>query len=165
MTTSPTRTPLRCTRLGAAARLSLTLPPAWVGDATCRAADPELFFPISATGPAARQAAVAKRVCAVCPVAAHCLDWALAHDVPDGIWGGHTPAERAALRPARPARPRPVEHSEFDAIVHEFATQGMTSAAIADRLRADIDDVRKARGRVNQRVARHRRRLHREEAA
>ncbi len=40
---------------------------------------------------------VAKGVCAVCPVRAVCLAYAVDHEE-FGIWGGHTPAERDALR-------------------------------------------------------------------
>jgi len=55
--------------------------------------NPELFFP--AKGINARPA---KRVCALCPVRQACLDFALQAGERHGIWGGHSPDERARLR-------------------------------------------------------------------
>ncbi len=75
----------------------------WVERAACRQAgtDPELFFPVSESGPAAaRQIAAAKAICARCPVAEQCLDWALLAGESAGIWGGTTPDERRLLRRA-----------------------------------------------------------------
>ena len=40
----------------------------------------------------------ARAVCAGCPVAGECLTWAVETNQTDGIWGGHTPAERRAVR-------------------------------------------------------------------
>lgn len=40
----------------------------------------------------------AKAVCATCPVAGECLTWAIESNQAEGIWGGHTPKERRALR-------------------------------------------------------------------
>ncbi|MGH8887650.1 MAG: WhiB family transcriptional regulator [Egibacteraceae bacterium] len=57
-----------------------------------------MFFPIGATGPALDQAEQAKAVCARCPVADACLDWALATGQQDGVWGCRTEDERRALR-------------------------------------------------------------------
>lgn len=70
----------------------------WTDLAACRAVDPDLFFPVSATGPALEQAARAKRVCSGCPVASDCLAWALRAGEPAGIWGGATLEERRYLR-------------------------------------------------------------------
>lgn len=53
------------------------------------------FFP-DADHPAA--ISTAKAMCAVCPVSSACLTWAVETDQRLGIWGGHTPAERRALR-------------------------------------------------------------------
>jgi WhiB family transcriptional regulator, redox-sensing transcriptional regulator len=79
----------------------------WTDLAACRGVDPELFYPVSATGPARAQAEEAKKVCAGCPVTAECLNWALRAGEPAGIWGGTTPDERRYLRlrplPAAPA--------------------------------------------------------------
>ncbi len=72
----------------------------WTDWAECRTPgiDPEIFFPVSDTGPALQQVAAAKAVCARCPVTADCLAWALRAGEPEGIWGGTTPAERRLLR-------------------------------------------------------------------
>ncbi|MEU9145685.1 WhiB family transcriptional regulator [Streptomyces sp. NPDC048349] len=42
--------------------------------------------------------AAAKRVCAVCPVRAACLEHALRTREPFGVWGGLTEEERRSLR-------------------------------------------------------------------
>jgi WhiB family redox-sensing transcriptional regulator len=69
----------------------------WWPRAACRSADPELFFPVSATGPSVAQIAVAKEVCACCEVRHECLVFALATQQ-HGVWGGTTPEERQVLR-------------------------------------------------------------------
>lgn len=45
----------------------------------------------------------AKAACSRCPVRDMCRTWALENGEEFGIWGGTTPAERAALRPEWPA--------------------------------------------------------------
>lgn len=70
----------------------------WRSDALCTQVDPDLFFPETDRGAAyEKQVADAKRVCAGCPVRQQCLDYAL-RSLGDGIAGGTTPDERAALR-------------------------------------------------------------------
>jgi WhiB family redox-sensing transcriptional regulator len=70
----------------------------WREDAACGDADPDLFFPIGATGNALRQIDEAKRICRFCPVQIQCLAWALENGVTDGVWGGATEDERRAIR-------------------------------------------------------------------
>jgi WhiB family transcriptional regulator, redox-sensing transcriptional regulator len=70
----------------------------WRSAAACRSADPDLFFPISDSGPAAKQAAEAKAICATCRVQRECLAFALRTEQVHGIWGGTTESERAAAR-------------------------------------------------------------------
>jgi WhiB family redox-sensing transcriptional regulator len=70
----------------------------WREDIACRDADPDLFFPIGATGAALRQMEEAKRICRACPVQIQCLAWALENGVADGVWGGTTPDERRIIR-------------------------------------------------------------------
>jgi len=70
----------------------------WRHRAACRDFDPELFFPVSETGPGARQVAQAKAVCARCPVRAECLDYALDNGLDHGIFGGLTEQERRKVR-------------------------------------------------------------------
>lgn len=69
----------------------------WRERAACRSADPELFFPVSETGPSGLQIWQAKQICRACPVKGACLAWALRNSVTDGIWGGSTQSERRAL--------------------------------------------------------------------
>jgi len=76
----------------------------WLRQAACAGEDPELFFPVGTAGPALRDIATAKRVCARCPVAAQCLEWALRSGQTSGVWGGTCEDERAAL--LRTARER-----------------------------------------------------------
>ena len=79
----------------------------WRSVAACRSADPDLFFPISDSGPAAEQAVAAKVICATCRVRRECLAFALRTGQVHGIWGGTTEDERAAVR-RRAASERPV---------------------------------------------------------
>jgi WhiB family redox-sensing transcriptional regulator len=60
--------------------------------------DPELFFPVSATGKSLEQATEAKRICAGCRVQRECLSFALRTLQAHGIWGGTTEEERAIAR-------------------------------------------------------------------
>ena len=69
--------------------------PDWHDYAACGPQHMHLFYP-SHTGNQAATEAAAKALCASCPVQADCLEWALVHDE-DGLWGGHTPAERDVI--------------------------------------------------------------------
>jgi len=69
----------------------------WLRHAACVGEDPELFFPVGTEGPALREIAAAKRVCARCRVAPECLDWALRSGQTSGVWGGTCEQERDAL--------------------------------------------------------------------
>ena len=71
--------------------------PDWRGDAACRDADPELFFPDGDIRSARAQVKTAKLICRGCPVSATCLSWALASGQEAGIWGGLTEDERHRL--------------------------------------------------------------------
>ncbi|MCW2616765.1 MAG: whiB1 [Frankiales bacterium] len=79
----------------------------WRHRALCRDEDPELFFPIGSTGPAATQVDQAKVVCTRCSVVEDCLTWALETGQEAGVWGGTSEDERRALR-RRGARARAV---------------------------------------------------------
>jgi WhiB family transcriptional regulator, redox-sensing transcriptional regulator len=70
----------------------------WWSLAACQSADPDLFFPISGSGPARVQVERAKAVCADCPVRTDCLRYALAAGPLQGVWGGLTEEERRLLR-------------------------------------------------------------------
>jgi len=69
----------------------------WWSRAACATADPELFFPISHSGPARRQVMRAKAVCARCDIQRDCLRYALAAGSIQGVWGGMTEEERRRL--------------------------------------------------------------------
>lgn len=66
----------------------------WWESAACLEADPELFFPVAANGPAMDEIARAKEVCAECRVRRQCLQFALATHQSHGVWGGTTEEER-----------------------------------------------------------------------
>lgn len=70
----------------------------WRSAGACLSADPDLFFPISSAGPAERQIARAKTICAGCAVRRECLEFALSHDQIHGIWGGTTAEDRRRER-------------------------------------------------------------------
>lgn len=73
----------------------------WVDRARCREIDPELFFPVGSTGPAADQAQEARTVCQMCTVRSECLEWALETGQDSGVWGGIAEEERRSMRRAR----------------------------------------------------------------
>ena len=70
----------------------------WWDLAACRTADPELFFPVSVTGPALTEVARAKAVCGSCSIRRRCLDIALRTGQSHGVWGGLDEQERRVLR-------------------------------------------------------------------
>ena len=61
----------------------------WMADGICGQTDPEEFFPDQG-----ESCEAAKRVCQGCPVEARCLVYALENEIPYGVWGGATAAER-----------------------------------------------------------------------
>ena len=73
----------------------------WVHRARCKDEDPELFFPVGTTGPAATQINAAKAICMRCEVRTECLEWAMATAQDAGVWGGLSEDERRSLRRAR----------------------------------------------------------------
>jgi WhiB family redox-sensing transcriptional regulator len=66
----------------------------WRSAAACQSCDPDLFFPLSSSGPAVEQIARAKEICAGCPVRRECLAFALRTRQAHGVWGGLTEQER-----------------------------------------------------------------------
>jgi WhiB family transcriptional regulator, redox-sensing transcriptional regulator len=114
----------------------------WRAAGACLSADPDLFFPISAKGQAEkgqaeRQIARAKVICAGCRVRQECLEFAVAHELTYGIWGGTTPEDRqrerrrkrrqaaaAARQAARPdgERYRPVSQRSMQASSSSVST-------------------------------------------
>ncbi|HUQ40683.1 MAG TPA: WhiB family transcriptional regulator [Acidimicrobiales bacterium] len=78
----------------------------WRGHAACRDTDPDLFFPIGATGSALDQIEAAKAVCRGCEALAPCLEFALATNQESGVWGATSEDERRKLRKQWLARQR-----------------------------------------------------------
>jgi WhiB family transcriptional regulator, redox-sensing transcriptional regulator len=78
----------------------------WEARGACKHSDPELFFPVTARGPALRQLAKAKQVCERCPVRVQCLEYALQSGQSFGVWGGASEEERRLMRRRRLRRRR-----------------------------------------------------------
>jgi WhiB family redox-sensing transcriptional regulator len=81
------------------------LRPAWHEHAACRGQGADRYVVTTA-----RASITAKQVCATCPVAADCLDYALADPTLRGVWGGTSSRDRSRLRrslkaPVKPSRP------------------------------------------------------------
>ena len=68
----------------------------WKEDAVCLGADPDIFFP-----ELGRTAHDARQVCAVCPVAEECLQYAVQNDIKYGVWGGLSERELQRYRHRR----------------------------------------------------------------
>lgn len=68
-------------------------PPEWKREAICSSVDPEIFF-----ADRAQNYQVAKRICARCPVALVCLQYALENDEEFGVWGGLSERERSRVK-------------------------------------------------------------------
>jgi WhiB family redox-sensing transcriptional regulator len=75
----------------------MTLIDEWWSVAACKDAEPELFFPISATSASNPLVKRAKLICWSCPVRSKCLAYALDHRQEHGIWGGLTEEERRRI--------------------------------------------------------------------
>lgn len=91
----------------------------WRLRAACRDEDPELFFPVGTSGPAIEQTAEAKAVCRRCEVTSDCLSFAITEGLPEGIFGGRTPAERP-----KPKRRKPGPKPDVDEVVVARAIAG-----------------------------------------
>jgi WhiB family transcriptional regulator, redox-sensing transcriptional regulator len=69
----------------------------WTERAECRESDPELFFPLTTSGPSVYQTDQARAVCVRCAVRAQCLAWSLTNNITHGVWGGLSEQERRVL--------------------------------------------------------------------
>ena len=69
----------------------------WLDAGACRSEDPELFFPITSSGPSTAQIAAAKAVCQGCGVQSQCLHYALESHQSYGVWGGTSEEERLGM--------------------------------------------------------------------
>lgn len=68
----------------------------WMAIGNCSDQPPELFFPSDGVG-----VEVAKKVCADCPSKEPCLEYALAHRIDHGVWGGTSERQRRRILKAR----------------------------------------------------------------
>ena len=64
----------------------------WAAYASCRNADPELFFSVRDG-----DTEEAVKICRGCPVLEECREWALETRVRYGVWGGATERDRRRL--------------------------------------------------------------------
>ena len=79
----------------------------WRDQANCKGTDGEAFF---AEGQGGQVSSAVLNVCAACPVAQACLDYAIANREQFGIWAGTSPLQRRRMKPGTVApiltRPR-----------------------------------------------------------
>ena len=69
-------------------------PQPWMDHSICATHDdPDLWFRATRTANLA-ELRESQRICANCPVTAQCLEYALAENIHEGIWGGATPTDR-----------------------------------------------------------------------
>jgi WhiB family redox-sensing transcriptional regulator len=64
----------------------------WMEVGKCKDLSPSTFFPSDGVG-----VQEAQRICAECPVAGACLEYALAERVDHGVWGGKSERERRRI--------------------------------------------------------------------
>lgn len=72
----------------------------WREDAACRDTDPNLFFPVGTTGEAEEETRAALALCRQCAVREQCLEFAMATNQRDGIWGATSEDDRRRMRSA-----------------------------------------------------------------
>jgi WhiB family redox-sensing transcriptional regulator len=64
----------------------------WMAQGNCRFEPPSTFFPSDGVG-----VEVAKRICEGCPAKDPCLEYALAHRIDHGVWGGTSERQRRRI--------------------------------------------------------------------
>ena len=79
----------------------------WSSSAACGSAEPDLFFPVSASVSNLTQVTQAKALCGICLVRRECLDFAVRTRQMHGVWGGMTEEERYPLIRARQEASQP----------------------------------------------------------
>jgi WhiB family redox-sensing transcriptional regulator len=68
----------------------------WMARGSCRDEPAATFFPSDGVG-----VEEARRICATCPVASPCLEYALRNRIDHGVWGGASERERRRILRAR----------------------------------------------------------------
>jgi WhiB family redox-sensing transcriptional regulator len=74
----------------------------WMARGDCRRVSPTVFFPSDGAG-----VDLARQICMGCTVRIDCLEYALAHHIDHGVWGGTSERERRRI-----ARRRKLESSK-----------------------------------------------------
>ena len=74
----------------------------WQLKAACRGLDSEVFF-----CPNKETQEIALRLCNQCPVKRECLEFALAEEQTEGVWGGKLPEDRVKMKAAAQAAVSP----------------------------------------------------------
>ena len=64
----------------------------WMARGNCSFEPPATFFPSDGVG-----VEVAKRICETCPSKEPCLEYALAHRIDHGVWGGTSERQRRRI--------------------------------------------------------------------
>ena len=64
----------------------------WMAEGNCRNYPPAAFFPSDGVG-----VDRARKICATCPVAETCLEYALHNRIEHGVWGGCSERERRRI--------------------------------------------------------------------
>ena len=132
----------------------------WRHDAACREATPEAAEGFFAFETQDELIAVAKRVCAACPVTEQCLTWAMASGQDFGVWGGLTADERrerrrstnrsAATSTRKPVTTGATSSVDVNEVTH-WRGLGVSDAAIAVQLGVQLETLRKAMRRADER--------------
>jgi len=73
----------------------------WLNEARCLTEDPELFFPVGNTGPAAQQSEQAKAAGRECSVSSSCLEYASKENQDSGVRGSHSEDETQVAEPQK----------------------------------------------------------------
>ncbi|MFA5566546.1 MAG: WhiB family transcriptional regulator [Acidimicrobiia bacterium] len=68
----------------------------WMSQGLCANYPPTTFFPSDGAG-----VEVARKICAECPVAETCLEYALVNRIDHGVWGGTSERQRRRILKAR----------------------------------------------------------------
>ena len=100
----------------------------WMSQAKCKDMDPDVFFPSDGVG-----VRVAQRVCLVCPVKLACLEYALAHRVHEGVWGGTSERERRRLLRHRRSTTTAPTTTASEAMATPAAATTTTPVSLPDR--------------------------------
>jgi WhiB family redox-sensing transcriptional regulator len=72
----------------------------WMARGKCKEVAPDTFFPSDGMG-----VLHAQRICAECPVAQACLEYALTNHIDHGVWGGCSERERRRILRRRRTAP------------------------------------------------------------